>query len=129
MALTQTQISQLYVAIFNRASEGEGNQYWQTLEQQNTIAQLMIETSDSKTYFGSSLNSNQAFIEHIYLNTLNKTIAQDPSGIAYWKGLLDNGSSRGEVVASLVNAISTYAPNGANYNPSDAKTVAAYNQL
>lgn len=29
MALTQEQVSQLYVAIFNRASEGEGNEYWQ----------------------------------------------------------------------------------------------------
>lgn len=25
MALTKTQVSELYVAIFNRASEGEGN--------------------------------------------------------------------------------------------------------
>ena len=26
--LTQTQVSQLYVSIFGRASEGEGNAYW-----------------------------------------------------------------------------------------------------
>ena len=42
MALTKTQISKLYVAIFGRASEGEGNLYWQ---QQNgdisTIANEM----------------------------------------------------------------------------------------
>jgi hypothetical protein len=29
MALTKTQVSQLYVSIFGRASEGEGNTFWQ----------------------------------------------------------------------------------------------------
>ncbi len=29
MALTQDQVSMLYTAIFNRASEGAGNKYWQ----------------------------------------------------------------------------------------------------
>lgn len=31
MALTKTQVSELYVAIFGRASEREGNKYWQTI--------------------------------------------------------------------------------------------------
>ncbi len=129
MSLTQTQISQLYVSIFNRASEGEGNQYWQNQGTIAGIANQMLATSASQTYFGTSLNSNQAFIEHIYLNTLNKTLAQDPDGIAYWRGLLDNGLTRGEVVASIVTSIDTYAPSGVNYNSHDAVAVAAYNQF
>jgi hypothetical protein len=30
--VTKTQISELYAAILNRASEGEGNRFWRTLE-------------------------------------------------------------------------------------------------
>jgi len=132
MALDQTQISQLYVAIFNRASEGEGNTYWRThpeLDSMGAVATAMLDTTDAKTYFGSSLDTNQAFIEHIYLNTLNKTSAQDADGIAYWTGLLDSGMSRGDVVAQLVSVIEDYAPEGPSYNPDDSATVAAYNQF
>jgi hypothetical protein len=129
MALTQTQVSQLYVAIFNRASEGEGNTFWQTQPDAAKAATAMLDTTDAQVYFGSSLDSNQAFIEHIYRNTLNKTIAVDPDGIAYWRGLLDNGSTRGAVVAELVGVIKNYAPDGPNYDPNDADTIAAYNQF
>ena len=94
MALNQTQVSQLYVAVFNRASEGEGNTYWQSRQDMAETATQMLDTSAAKDYFGSSLDSNQAFIEHIYLNTLNKTATADPDGIAYWTGLLDKGTSR-----------------------------------
>ncbi len=77
MALTQSEVSSLYVAIFNRASEGAGNEYWQN-DQPDMVstANTMLETSDAKDYFGSSLDTNQAFIEHIYKNTLNKTYAR-----------------------------------------------------
>ncbi len=79
--------------------------------------------------FGANLNTNQAFIEHIYLNTLNKTIADDFDGISYWVDMLDSGTSRGQAVATLVGAINDYAPGGPYYNPNDAATVAAYNQF
>jgi hypothetical protein len=132
MALDQTQISQLYVAIFNRASEGEGNTYWRThpdLGSMDAVAGAMLDTTDAKTYFGSSLDTNQAFIEHIYLNTLNKTSAQDAEGIAYWTGLLNSGMSRGDVVARLVSVIKDYAPDAPSYDPDDIATVIAYNQF
>ncbi len=129
MALDQTQVSQLYVAIFNRASEGEGNAYWQTQPDMASAAAAMLDTSDARAYFGASLDSSQAFIEHIYQNTLNKTIADDPDGIAFWTGLLDAGKTRGDVVAELVGVIENYAPGGPSYNPDDAGTIAAYNQF
>ncbi len=87
-----------------------------------------LDTS-GKDYFGTSLNNNQAFIEHIYHNTLKKTMADDAGGIAYWTGLLEDGSSRGVVVAALVGVIQDYAPGGSNYNPDDTATVAAYQQF
>jgi hypothetical protein len=124
MALTQTQVSSLYVAIFNRASEGEGNTYWQNtgLSMAET-ADAMLATPDAQEYFGDSLESNQAFIEHIYANTLNKTIQDDPEGIAYWVEALDNGADRGQVVSDLIEAIYTYA------DSTDPVTKAAYDQF
>ena len=104
-AQTKTQISMLYVAILNRASEGEGNRYWQTSQpDMATTANAILNTDDAKAYFGTSLDTNQAFVKWIYKNTLNKTESDDPDGIAYWVNELNSGKSKGEVVATLVNA-------------------------
>jgi hypothetical protein len=129
MALDQTQVSQLYVAIFNRASEGQGNDFWQSQPNMASTATAMLNTPDARTYFGASLDTNQAFIEHIYRNTLNKTIADDADGIGYWVGLLDADKTRGEVVAELIGVIKNYEPGGPSYDPNDTATVAAYNQF
>ncbi|MCF6331010.1 MAG: hypothetical protein L3I99_05625 [Sulfurimonas sp.] len=112
MALTQTQVSQLYVSIFGRASEGNGNEAWQTATDMASAATAMLETSAAATYFGASLDSNQAFIEAIYLNTLGKTYAEDTAGVDAWVALLDGGTSRGEAVASLIDAIYLSANDG-----------------
>lgn len=104
-AQTKTEISMLYVAIYNRASEGEGNQFWQSINySMEKTATEMLASSDSKAYFGTSWDSNQLFIEHIYRNTLNKTLADDSEGINFWVSRLNNGTSRGKVVRDLVNA-------------------------
>ena len=107
MALTKTQVSQLYIAIFGRASEGEGNTYWQTSDYSTKMtrtAEIMLSIDAAKTYFGSTLNNNQTFIEHIYLNTLGKTYDEDFEGVDYWVGKLDGGKTKGEVVAALIIA-------------------------
>jgi len=127
--LPKSEVSQLYVSVFNRASEGEGNVYWQSQPDMATAAEVMLNTDAARDYFGANLNTSQAFIEHIYLNTLNKTIANDSAGIDYWVGELEKGKSRGQVVATLVGVIKDYAPGGPFYNPADAATVAAYNQF
>ena len=128
--LTKTDISQLYVAVFNRASEGEGNHYWQRLGlDMATTSDIMLATQAAKNYFGTSLDTNQDFIEHIYLNTLNKTRFEDRKGVAFWVELLNNGASYGEVVASLVTIIKEYAPGSPSFSPDDAAAVAAYQQF
>lgn len=73
MALNQTQVSQLYVTIFGRASEGNGNAFWQDETDMETAAGSMLDSQPAQNYFGTSLDENQDFIEHIYENTLGKT--------------------------------------------------------
>lgn len=104
MALTQEQVSQLYVALFGRASEGEGNQNW--INQNKAMgetADLMLATDAAKDYYGSSMNSNDAFIKFVYLNTFGKSYEDDKAGIDAWVAYLnDSGKSRGEVVAEMI---------------------------
>lgn len=127
--VTKSQVSQLYVSVFNRASEGQGNTFWQSQQDIAAAANAMLVTDAARDYFGANLNTNQAFIEHIYLNTLNKTTAEDPSGIDYWVGELNKGQSRGQVVAALVGVIKEYAPGGSYHDPTNVATVGAYSQF
>ncbi|NOQ63573.1 MAG: hypothetical protein GQ582_03580 [Methyloprofundus sp.] len=119
MALTQTDVSQLFVTIFNRASEQGANQFWQgvvlppELEGEQSLkaytADEMLITPSAQAYFGNSLGDSheqhQAFVEVIYLNTLNRTYAQDPGGVDFWTGVLDGGVSHGTLVDELIKAI------------------------
>ncbi len=107
MALTQTQVSQLYVSVFGRASEGEGNTYWQNdpaSTDMTTAANIMLNTEAAQTYFGDTINDNAAFVAFIYTNTLGKSLADDPDGQAYWVSELESGKSKGEMVAALITA-------------------------
>ena len=118
-ALTKTQVSQLYIGVFGRASEGEGNSYWQTDPSSTSMtatANIMLNTAPAKTYFGSTLDSNQLFIEHIYANTLGKTFAEDPGGVNYWVLKLDGGISKGEVIAALITSAQDPVNAGAAQN-------------
>jgi len=129
MALDKTQVSQLYVSIFGRASEGDGNKYWQKQSSLKDAADEMLSSQPAKDYFGSTLNDNQAFIEFIYENTLNKTIEDDQSGIEYWVNQLEAGKTKGEVVSKLISVIEEYAPGGKYYDSSDEVTINAYKQF
>ena len=102
--LSQEDISKLYVAIFNRASEGEGNEYWQGEADLAAAANKMLATADAKEYFGTALDNDKSFIEWIYKNTFDKTYEDDAKGIDYWASKLANGESRGQVVADIVTA-------------------------
>ena len=105
-SLTQTQVSQLYVSIFGRASEGEGNYYWQrTQDDMILAAKTMLETAAAQRYFGDTLNDNQELIEFIYKNTLGKTYLEDPIGIDFWVAALDDGYSKAQIIASLINSV------------------------
>jgi len=107
MAMTKTQVSQLYVTLFGRASEKEGNEYWAThYDNQYEAAKVMLTLDIVKDYFGDAWNDNKAFIESIYKNTLGKDPAKDQEGVSYWlnelNSLLKEGKSLTEARAKVV---------------------------
>ena len=121
MALTQTKVSQLYVAIFNRASEGSGNTYWQTAHTNaTTTAEAMFLLPSVKTFFDVTNFTDTAnvrtVIEAIYLNSLGKAPADDVAGITYWIGQVTGGRSIGDVVNTLVVSATATANAGTAQN-------------
>ena len=104
MAVTQAQVAQLYVALFNRAAEGEGLRNWMADGANKTMAQVadtMLQAPAVKTYFNGAIDNDKDFVEMIYKNVLGKDYTQDPNGIDSWVLHLQLGHSRGETLVKL----------------------------
>ncbi|MBC2882155.1 DUF4214 domain-containing protein [Campylobacter sp. Marseille-Q3452] len=119
MALTSKDINALYITLFNRIAEGDGQQYWLNVANKSNleikdVAAAMLATGPSKEYF-SGKESNEDFINHIYTNLFSKDKSKDPEGVAFWAKSLYNGNSREVVVSELLKA----AEHG-NYSDTDA---------
>ena len=130
MSLTQSQISGLYVALFGRASEGAGNEAWLKSANANnlklsSVANLMLDTTASKEFFGKSLESNENFIKHIYATLLNKDENTDLGGKAGWVKMLNDTNDRGHVVSEILKA----ALNPVHAQSADAATRNAHKML
>ena len=115
--LSTEEVSKLYVAIFGRASEGEGNDYWAAGHNTTkSAADAMFLASAVKEYFGvpefTSTESVRTVVETIYLNALGKTSATDSAGIDYWIAEVSPDKSIGEVVSDLVLAANNIANAG-----------------
>lgn len=119
--MTTTQVSELYVTLFGRASEKEGNQYWAThYDNQFEAAKVMLTLDIVHEYFGNAWNDDKKFIEFIYQNALGKNPEQDQEGVNYWLNELntlkkqgyDDISARAKVVVDLINAVHQYVNSG-----------------
>ena len=114
MAITtqmRTEVSQLYVALFGRAPDGEGLGYWVQLRDQGQsltqIANTMYATTPARTYFPSFL-TNGEIIAAFYTNVLGRTADADDA--AFWTGKLNAaGATPGSVIAEMINVVANYA--------------------
>ena len=137
--MTTTEISQLYVSIFNRASEKAGNDNW--AGNGKTAAEnaaLMLDTDAAKAYFGTSLDTDTAFVEHIYNTTLDKGGADvDATGKAGWVSLLESNvaagmtatEARADMVVKMIAATAAYEVGGSKYDTADQATKDAAQQF
>jgi len=128
MAITvemREQVSQLYVALFGRAPDGEGLGYWVGLlsegQSMTQVANTMYATAPARDYYPSFL-TNQEIIESFYENVLGRTA--DAEGLAFWTAKLNaSGATPGSVITEMINVV-------ANYTGTDAdgiKSAALFN--
>ena len=113
MAITtqmRTDVSQLYVALFGRAPDGEGLGYWVSqLDAGKSIvdiANAMYGTAPARTYYPSYL-TNQEIVGNFYTNVLGRTA--DAEGLAYWTDKLNAaGATPGSVIAEIIGVVANY---------------------
>lgn len=115
MAITnamRTEISQLYVALFGRAPDGEGLGFWvQKLNagaSLTSIANEMYGVSAARAYYPDFL-SNWQIIESFYINVLGRN--PDQAGLEYWTNVLNQpGATPGSVITQMISVVTNYVP-------------------
>lgn len=114
MAITvemREQVSQLYVALFGRAPDGEGLGYWvnQLANGQSVVqvANTMYATQPARAYY-PDYATNEEIIASFYKNVLGRE--GDAEGLAYWTAKLNApGASKGTVIAEMINVVANYS--------------------
>ena len=103
--ISQENIAQLYIALFGRAPEKEGFDYWYNLAISKnwdlvTLANNMFFAA-SQTF--PEYNDIEKVIESIYLNVLGKSPQDDPEGIQYWINQINSGNTTvGKAAADII---------------------------
>ena len=87
---TRTNVTQLYVANFNRAPDDAGLKYWVDKSKLflEEIASSFYDQPESKNMYPSTF-TNAEFINAVYDNMFNRK--PDEKGFEYWKRALDDG--------------------------------------
>ncbi|MGE4376210.1 MAG: DUF4214 domain-containing protein [Burkholderiaceae bacterium] len=113
MAITtqmRTDVSQLYVALFGRAPDGEGLGYWVgQLDAGKSIvdiANAMYGTEPARDYY-PLYQTNQEIVGSFYTNVLGRDA--DAEGLAYWTDKLNAaGATPGSVIAEIIGVVANY---------------------
>ncbi|WP_043565101.1 hypothetical protein [Acidovorax sp. KKS102] len=121
MALTTnatTKVTQLYVAMFGRAPDFEGLNFWggalDAGQSVAKIAQDMFATTPARAYFPAG-STSQEVIQAFYVNVLGRQ--PDAEGLEFWVARLDalkgtgNANAEGQVVTEIINIVANYQGN------------------
>ncbi len=121
------QINRLYQAYFLRLADENGFGYWVDQRAQwtslNDISSAFASSSEFQNRYGSL--SNEAFIDLVYANVLNRTA--DAEGRAYWIGQLNQGVDRGAVMVGFAEG--TEFVNRTQTQPATSETEAKISRL
>lgn len=98
----QQSVAALYTAIFNRAPDLAGLNFWTTqLNAGTSFASIAAGFAQHEVFTtGIGALSNAAYVTALYTNILGS--AGDTAGIAYWTARLAGGESKASVVADFV---------------------------
>ena len=113
-AQNRADVSNLYVALFGRAPDGEGLGYWSTQLANGTslanVATAMFNVPAARAYY-PSFATNKEIIDSFYLNVLGRTA--DTEGSAFWTAKLNAPSATpGLVITEIIAAVVNYKPSG-----------------
>ncbi len=122
---TALEITQLYVAYFDRAPDPDGLNYWVgeakkgvTLTDMARYFAVQPEATDKYAYLDNpNLVSPASFINTIYMNLFNRPADQE--GIDYWSSILAGGRDPGLIIMDIIYGAQN---NGPGFN--DAETIA-----
>ncbi len=111
LAQQHTSVARLFVMLFNRTNLNRADADAWALQLASgmslaDLAQRLFEAGKQNGSIPSGL-SNTALVQTFYRGGLEQE--PDSEGLAYWCAALNNGSSVGGVVSSMVNATLTYA--------------------
>nr|WP_321432762.1 DUF4214 domain-containing protein [uncultured Campylobacter sp.] len=126
-------VEALYQQVLGRNSDADGKAFWLNALANGTSrdelkANFLAAAKAEDPNLTAFYTSNQQFLENIYSALLNRGV--DSSGLEHWMNLLNNGTSRAEVVASIIDAINAnkdsddYAIYNAKMSVADAVTAA-----
>ncbi len=92
------EVARLYQAVLGRVPDEAGFAYWVNLRLQGAelkdIATVFADGAEYQARFG--VDTDQAFVWRLYRNVLGR--APDTRGATYWRGLLDQGVARDDLV-------------------------------
>lgn len=107
---TANQVSQLFVALYNRAIDGvTAQQYGGRAYNQSFISEVIGLTPNLRTM------TNQEFVELVYKNALGKDNNSDKAGIDYWVTQANtNNWRREQLTDNLLRSINAWADQNAD---------------
>ena len=95
-------IARLYYAVFERAPDLDGFDYWTNVDLTVTgVAEWFVSSAEFVATYGNL--SNTAFVDRVYLNVLGRPA--DGEGHNYWVGLLDAGTTRGDLMIGFSESL------------------------
>lgn len=98
--LTRDQVSALYIAVYGRAPDTEGMEYWL---QANSYAEAAEGFVSHRVFKNEYMwDSNREMVEKFYTNIFGSK--GDTEGIAFWTEALNNGLSIAQVLAGFLDA-------------------------
>jgi pathogenesis-related protein 1 len=100
---TKTNVTELYVATFNRAPDSAGLNYWVTISKMplEDIASSFFDQDETKALYGS-VSDIDSFIVSIYDNLFKRD--PDAKGADYWSKRLNSGDIKSsEFILAVVN--------------------------
>jgi len=126
MALTESQIQEVYVAYFGRPAAVEGRSYWSSsaagVSSTAEFAGIIHAQSEFQDAYGSKKTATQ--INQIYQNLFSRDA--DAAGLEYWTGQIGNGTLKlAEIAVHLIYAAKNNAGGDADKAALENKVAAA----